>query len=170
MKITNVLGKAAEQAMWSDSSPSVFSYGCKQGRHWQVLSVSDLKIFLYVYVKMLRSEYLCSIYYRPALQIWNTANVGGTSVGINIWKNKMDNWKIQILSQVCLLCIYTQFRISAGLLLCFNQDINLLLPFYCFSCFSFNSSVPMDKIFHRDSDLTCLQKVSLLLLISGSVI
>lgn len=30
-----------------------------------------------------------------------------------------------------------------------------------FSCF-YNSSVPMDKIFRRDSDLTCLQKVSCL--------
>lgn len=27
---------------------------------------------------------------------------------------------------------------------------------------SFNSCVPMDKIFHRDSDLTCLQKVIIL--------
>lgn len=41
---------------------------------------------------------------------------------------------------------------------------NAFIVFVSLVCFriSSNSSVPMDKIFRRDSDLTCLQKVSFL--------
>ena len=41
---------------------------------------------------------------------------------------------------------------------------NVFIVFVSLVCFhiSSNSSIPMDKIFRRDSDLTCLQKVSFL--------
>lgn len=56
----------------------------------------------------------------------------------------------------------SRFRIFVCLLL-MSQHRCVSAFYSTTTCFSFNSSVPMDKIFHRDSDLTCLQKVSFLL-------
>lgn len=56
-------------------------------------------------------------------------------------------------SRLEFLCIY-----------CYFQSRHMAAFSSSPVCFFSNSSVPMDKIFHRDSDLTCLQKVSFLLL------